>query len=160
MTIQISSYAFVFLCPNNSLSRTWRSSSAGFSPGEPKTWPTPPVPRSPINLSWFACVFKTHYFRSNRFYLFFSQWSFFGRNCVLHSTLLLISFVFFFLYFHGFDLFVVWPHAFWQNWNVMTYNDQNNGEHFSVPWCFDLWSDQAHKSCQGIDKYHQCIALR
>ena len=54
MTIQISSYAFVFLCPNNSLSWTWRNSSAGISPGEPKTWPTPPVLRSPINLSWFA----------------------------------------------------------------------------------------------------------
>ena len=95
MIIQISSYAFVFLCP----SRTWRSSSAVSSPGGPKTWPTSPVLRSPINLSWFACVFKTHYFRSNRFYLFFSQWSFFGRNCVLHSTLLLISFVFFFCIF-------------------------------------------------------------
>ena len=54
MTIQISSYAFVSLCPNNSSSRTWRSSSAVSSPGEPKTWPTPPVLRSPINLSWFA----------------------------------------------------------------------------------------------------------
>ena len=54
MTIQISSYAFVFLCPNNSLSWTWRNSSAGISPGEPKTWPTPPVLRSPINLSWYA----------------------------------------------------------------------------------------------------------
>ena len=65
-----------------------------------------------------------------------------------------------FLYFHGFDLFAVWPHAFWQNWNVMTYNNQDNWKHFFVPWCSDLWSEQAHKSCQGFDKYHQCIALR
>ena len=85
---------------------------------------------------------------------------FFWKKLCTSFYLTIDIFCVFFLYFHGFDLFVVWPHAFWQNWNVMTYNDQNNGKHFSVPWCFDLWSDQAHKSCQGFDKYHQCIALK
>ena len=70
MTIQTSSCAFVFPCTNNSPSRTWRSSSAVSSPGEPKTWPTPPVLRSPINLSWFACVLKTYFLKSNRIYMF------------------------------------------------------------------------------------------
>ena len=55
-----------------------------------------------------------------------------------------------FLYFHGFDLFAVWPHAFWQNWNVMTYNNQDNWKQFFVPWCSDLWSEQAHKKLSRL----------